>query len=183
MNFKVDSYDLDVEALCDFNNDESKGTIDMALREWHRTNSHVTHWYNMVARYLSWGRNPFFNPDVFNFEPSDKWEFYYGLPKKDAQEMCKTVYKETIAKVTIEILDPMVLQIKKDIRTTFTQQLGAVGRNIDARLNLNTPHSFSFQGGTLGLFTGASIVSLVELLFWIYKVIKLFIRNMKHNLL
>ena len=118
-----------MEALCDFNNDESKASIELALREWERTNSPITHWYNMVDRYLNFG-NPFYNPDFFNVEPSDRWTFYYGLPIEDAKEMCKNVYKETIAKVTIEILDPMVLQIKKDVRTTFTDRLGVVGMKI-----------------------------------------------------
>ena len=115
-----------MEALCDFNNGESKASIDLALGEWERTNSPVTHWYNMVDRYLNLG-DPFYNPDFFNVEPSDRWTFSYGLPIEDAKQMCKTVYKETIAKVTIEILDPMVLQIKKDVRTSFTDRLDVVG--------------------------------------------------------
>ena len=126
---QVNSFDLDVEALCDFNNEESKESIDLALREWQRTNSPITHWYNMVARYLNLG-DTFYNPALFNVKPSDRWTFYYGLPKEDAKEMCKTVYKETIAKVTIEILDPMVLQIKKDVSSTFTSRLGVVGMNL-----------------------------------------------------
>ena len=126
---QVNSFDLDVDALCDFNNEESMESIDLALREWQSTNSPITHWYNMAARYLNLNDN-FYNPAFFNVEPSDRWTFYYGLPKEDAKEMCKTVYKETIAKVTIEILDPMVLQIKKDVSSTFTSRLGVVGMNL-----------------------------------------------------
>ena len=125
-----------MEALCDFNNGESKASIDLALGEWERTNSPVTHWYNMVDRYLNFG-DPFYNPDFFNVEPSDRWTFYYGLPIEDAKEMCKNVYKETIAKVTIEILDPMVLQIKKDVRTTFTDRLGVVGMKMKSINNVH----------------------------------------------
>ncbi len=29
-----------------------------------------------------------------------------------------------------------------------------------------------FEGGALGLFTGVSIISMVEALFWVYKVVK-----------
>ena len=167
---QVNSFDLDVEALCDFSNDESKESIDLALGEWERTNSPISYWYNMVARYLNYG-DPFYNPSFFNVEPSDQWTFSYGLPIEDAKKTCKTVYRETIAKVTLEILDPMVLQIKKDVRTTFTDRLGVVGRKREGCIPIN---QFSFllfhQGGTLGLFTGASILSLVEIVFWIYKV-------------
>ena len=172
---QVNSFDLDVDALCDFNNEESMESIDLALREWQSTNSPITHWYNMVARYLNLNDN-FYNPAFFNVEPSDRWTFYYGLPKEDAKDMCKTVYRETIAKVTIEILDPMVLQIKKDVSSTFTSRLGVVGSMNIFLLScfLSYFHAFFLvpQGGTLGLFTGASILSLVEIVFWIYKVPK-----------
>ena len=42
--------------------------------------------------------------------------------------MCKTFYTESIAKVTLEILQPMVLQVKKDVRATFTERLGVAGK-------------------------------------------------------
>ena len=113
----------------------------MALREWQNTNSPITYWYNMVMRYLPSNRNrgPLYNPDLLYVTPSDQWKFLYGLPEKDAQEMCKTVYRETFAKVTIEILDPMVLQIKKDTKTTFTERLGVVGMRTEAT------HRYKFQ--------------------------------------
>ena len=59
---------------------------------------------------------------------TDTWSFVYGLPKADAAEVCKAMYRENIAKVTVEIMAPDVLQIKKDIKTTFTQQLGVIGK-------------------------------------------------------
>ena len=84
----------------------------MALREWQATNSPITYWFNMVSRYLELG-TPTYNPDMLYIEPTDHWTFLYGLPEKEAEEMCQAVYKETLAKVTIEVADPMVLQIKK----------------------------------------------------------------------
>ena len=101
----------------------------MALKEWQNTNSPITHWYNMAMRYLD-SDSVFYEPNKLHALPSDYNSFFYGLPKKDAQEMCKTMYRETIAKVTIEILDPMVMQIKKDTRTTFTERLAVVGKII-----------------------------------------------------
>ena len=122
---KVNSFDLDVEALCDFDNEGD--TVGLALDEWESTNSPIVYWYNMVERYMDMGKRTF-NPDFFNTKPSsDLPTFAYGLPLEDAKTMCKTVYKENIAKVTLEILDPKVLQIKKDVSATFTDRLGVVG--------------------------------------------------------
>ena len=71
---KVDSYDLDLDTLCDlgpriYNN--STGTWDLeyeiptsvqrALGEWARTNSPVTYWYNKMSPHRaasSYTRNP-----------------------------------------------------------------------------------------------------------------------------
>ena len=68
------------------------------------------------------------NPELVNFKSPEIWTFRNGLPEDDAREMCKTMYRESIAKVSLEILDPKVLQIKKDVRTTFSDQLGVVGK-------------------------------------------------------
>ena len=103
----------------------------MALQEWVSTNSPLVYWYNMVLRYLDAGKATF-KPSFFNMEGMWATErkpakFLYGLPLKDAKKMCKTFYKESIAKVTLEILQPMVLQVKKDVRATFTERLGVAG--------------------------------------------------------
>ena len=104
----------------------------MALQEWVLTNNPLTYWYNMVQRYLDHAK-PTFKPSFFNMEPQIASEkipakFVYGLPLEDAKKMCKIFYKENMAKVTLEILEPMVMQVKKDVRTTFTERLGVAGR-------------------------------------------------------
>ena len=77
----------------------------------------------------------------------------YGLPTDEAIRVCKHRYKNEIAKLTIQISDPTVTKIMKDVKMSFSGMLGVVG-------------------GTLGLFTGVSLVSIVEALFWIYKTIR-----------
>ena len=125
-HLKVNSFDLDVEALCDFDNEGD--SVALALDEWQLTNSPIVYWYNMVGKNMNFMKRTF-NPDFFNTKPSsDIPHFAYGLPLDDAKNMCKIVYKENIAKVTLEILDPKVLQIKKDITATFTDRLGVVGK-------------------------------------------------------
>ena len=58
--------------------------------------------------------------------------------------------ERNIAKITIEISEPTVTNVQRDIKVTLVDQIGTIG-------------------GTLGLFCGLSIVSMVEFVYWIYK--------------
>ena len=46
--------------------------------------------------------------------------FLFGLPEAEAKEVCKTFYRENVAKVTVEIMGPDVMVLEKDIKTSFT---------------------------------------------------------------
>ncbi len=50
-----------------------------------------------------------------------------GLPLQEAERVCKERYQRDFAKLTIHIADPEVLQIKKDLRVRFVDQLGIIG--------------------------------------------------------
>ena len=63
-----------------------------------------------------------------------------------------TQVERNIAKITIEIAEPTVTNVQRDVKVTFVDQIGTIG-------------------GTLGLFCGLSIVSMVELVYWIYKTV------------
>ena len=54
--------------------------------------------------------------------------------------------------MTIEIAEPTVTNVQRDVKVTFVDQIGTIG-------------------GTLGLFCGLSIVSMVEFVYWIYKTV------------
>ena len=69
-----------------------------------------------------------------------------------------------------QIQSSNVLQLKKDVSTTFTHLVGVIGKSSVIRNHLNESKMSSFLGGTLGLFTGLSIISMVEAAFWVYKV-------------
>ena len=56
--------------------------------------------------------------------------------------------ERNIAKITMEISEPTVTNVQRDIKVTFVDQLGTIG-------------------GTLGLFCGLSIVSLLELVYYL----------------
>ncbi len=77
-------------------------------------------------------------------------ETLYGLPVTDVERVCRERYGRDYARLRMVILDPDVVQIRKDVRMSFQDRLGSIG-------------------GTLGLFTGVSLISIVEVVFWIYK--------------
>ena len=87
--------------------------------------------------------------------------------------ICKSFYKNNVAKLTLQIAEANVLQIKQDIRVTFPDKLGVIG----SKKYLNFLKLYYaiivcnfFSGGTLGLFTGASLISIAEIIYWIYVV-------------
>ena len=57
-------------------------------------------------------------------------KFLYGLPDVETNTVCKQIYKNDIVKLTLQISESEALQIKRDIRVTFADQLGVVGMKI-----------------------------------------------------
>ena len=51
----------------------------------------------------------------------------FGLPTDEAVKVCKFRYTHELAKVSVYISDPTVMSIKKDVKSTFSDQLGVVG--------------------------------------------------------
>ena len=95
---------------------------------------------------------------------------YNSLPLEQAEKACKNMYTYELAKITIQISDPVVMTVQKRVSSTFSERLGVVGR---AKNNCRALEYFKYRslsGGTIGLFTGMSIISMIEALYWIIKV-------------
>ena len=75
-----------------------------------------------------------------NWKSFKKWQFEEG-----SMEYCKDYVKKYVAIVTVETPVDTVIKSKRIARITFNDQLAVVG-------------------GTLGLFSGISILSMVEVL-------------------
>ena len=69
--------------------------------------------------------------------PSDRCydqEFFHNLPftpkfpKDDGKSVCKSVYAKEVVKLTVQITDPSVTVIEKDVSATFSDMLGIVGK-------------------------------------------------------
>ena len=51
----------------------------------------------------------------------------YGLPVEDAKVVCEEKYAKEVVKLTIQIVDPSIKVIEKDVSATFNDKLGVVG--------------------------------------------------------
>ena len=70
-------------------------------------------------------------------------DYYSGL--------CKAIYSQDKAKITVKLEGPDFMKYKRSLRVTFTDKLGSIG-------------------GTLGLFSGFSLLAIIELFHWICKL-------------
>lgn len=58
--------------------------------------------------------------------------FKFGLPampvhSNEADSLCKSRYAEEVVKLTVQIAEPTVMMIQKDVSATFTDHLGTIG--------------------------------------------------------
>ena len=51
----------------------------------------------------------------------------FGLPVEDAKAVCEEKYKKEVVKLTIQIVNPSIKVIEKDVSATFNDKLGVVG--------------------------------------------------------
>ena len=57
----------------------------------------------------------------------DTHNLEYGLPPEDARVVCEEKYANEVVKLTIQIVDPSIKMIEKDVSATFNDKLGVVG--------------------------------------------------------
>ncbi len=75
-----------------------------------------------------------------------------ALGREDKKSICESALDRDYAAVSTQVPKQRMAKISKDVRTTFQSRLSSLG-------------------GTLGLFSGTSLVSLVEAGFWAYRAI------------
>ena len=51
----------------------------------------------------------------------------YGLPKSEALKVCKEMYKNEVVKLTLQISDPVAMQLNKNMKVTIVDQIGIFG--------------------------------------------------------
>ncbi len=68
-------------------------------------------------------------------------------------ELAQRRFDQDIAIVNVFFDTPIITQIKRELRVTFTDQISAIG-------------------GALSLFTGVSLISFVEIVYWLLRYFK-----------
>jgi len=118
-DFQINTQALDVDELCSFDPDTHNPELDMALREWERTNSPLIHWYNSIVK----------NRTDYNIDEilSDKVNLIHGLPESEALQKCRDLFKRSMVKIAIEVDNTNSQEMILDVSTTFAEAIGVVG--------------------------------------------------------
>ena len=51
----------------------------------------------------------------------------YGLPRSEALKVCREMYKNDVIKLTLQISEPVAMQLNKNMKAAFMDQVGTVG--------------------------------------------------------
>lgn len=89
-------------------------------------------------------------------------EKFYETDLRSLIEYCQDRIPKEHAFLHVIIKEPTILQIAKNVRVSFAEKLG-------------------IAGGTIGLFTGLSLISVVEVAYWILSWISQVVRPVKRN--
>ena len=82
----------------------------------------------------------------------DDWEsLKWTVTNEYYSKLCKRIQSKDRAKITVKLEGPTFRKYRRSMRVSFTDKLGSIG-------------------GTLGLFSGFSLMAIVELIHWICKV-------------
>ena len=85
-------------------------------------------------------------------------------------DFCMDLVKNDLVEVTVMFERPEFIRTSTSKRVSFPDQLGAFGNKYSMLcMSSNLERFFTLLGRTLGLFTGMSLLSMVEMLFWIVK--------------
>ena len=93
-------------------------------------------------------------------------EIRYGVPvppksfygEEYVKHVCPKKIAENMAVIQVEVIDSSYVKMRQSLRTSFGEKIG-------------------FLGGTLGLFTGFSVMVLVEIAYWIIIMGKSILKN------
>ena len=171
----MDSRGLDIDELCKRHDSPD---IDRVMQHWQSTHSPMVYWTRQTVQKIQkheTNKDDDLLREVINKDYIYGMPFKYGLPKMEVEKVCRQMYQKDVVKLTLQITDPKTTRIHQYLTTTAGEMLGVIGKytNLNFSLKtLGTEQHFIVAGGTIGLFLGASIVSLVEACFYVYKVQK-----------
>ena len=123
----MDTKDLNVDYLCSPPNQYDNGA-DRVLKDWLNTNSPLwSYWGKLFQNQYSEGLKGYSLPKTRCTPDEIPLRFSHGLPWDAADSVCKSRYSEEVVKLAVQIAEPTVMTIEKDVSATFTDQLGTIG--------------------------------------------------------
>ena len=120
--FQVDTRELNINRLCKTGQSlDTLDRLDRVLLGWKKTNSLMwSHWAHFVWNRGLWN----YNVPLHRCHGQD---FFHNLPMEEDESVCRSIYANEMVKLTIQIADPSVMVITKDVSATFPDMLGIVG--------------------------------------------------------
>ena len=117
---------MNLDELC--NENSGKDTIQRVMLPWDNTHSSLIYWAQQMTHMSpGWGHLEDI-PSVEKTIHDTETSFVYGLPTWEANKVCKLKYRNDVAKITLQIAVPESMQIKRDVRVTFADQIGVIGK-------------------------------------------------------
>ena len=112
---------FDLDELCSKANPSA---VHFVMREWEQTESPSTYWYK---KFEAHDQNGKLHKITLEDHSNDfNVPLAHGLPVPEALMKCRELYKNNIAKVTIQISEDSVLMTRRDYSITFAEQLSII---------------------------------------------------------
>ena len=64
---------------------------------------------------------------IISYEELKDFDEEFGIQKKLATKICEFIFENDITMLTVEIAQPRILELVKDIKVTFPDMLGTIG--------------------------------------------------------
>ena len=119
---------MNLNELC--NEVDGQTSLKRVMDTWGKTRSPLVYWARQMAQMNAMGTNGLLQdiPSVEKTVDEGFTFFKHGLPTWETSNVCRKKYRNDVVKLTLQIASPKAMQIKKDVRVTFADQLGVIGK-------------------------------------------------------
>ena len=163
-SLQIASSPLAPEKLCQKKKKTQK-TYDLAFNAMLRITSPMAGIAMLQNPNKVWNSSEYISLDTLNHQDPR----YNSFTEEQILQHCLNFFANETAKVTIEFLDTDVMQVQRDSRFTIMDQFGIIGNKQFYHTLCSNSTNIPISGGAVGLFTGFSIISIIEMVFWIFK--------------
>ncbi len=121
---------LDADDLCNLYGD--KTGFDMVMSHWRRTHSPLVHLFKELDPHKYQARQSFqrLSDQLLWTKATPQNHYLHGLPPTEALRVCREMLRLGVDKLTVQINDPDVIEMRRRIKVGFVDQLGVVGMNL-----------------------------------------------------